>query len=73
MSAEPTSLERSWNGLDLPLPAALLKALHLHCVHFSFWVQGQSNTTSKLKFLLALYHTSFPFHKLCHRDVAEQV
>lgn len=46
MSVEPTSLERSWNGLDLPLPAALLKALHLHCVHFSFWVQGQSNTTN---------------------------
>lgn len=47
MSAEPTSLERSWNGLDLLLPAALLKALRLHCVRFSFWVQGQSNTTSK--------------------------
>lgn len=47
MSVEPTSLERSWNGLGLPLPAAPLKALHLHCVRFSSWVQGQNNTTSK--------------------------
>lgn len=47
MSAEPTFLERSWNGLGLPLPAAPLKALHLHCVRFSSWVQGQNNITSK--------------------------
>lgn len=47
MSVEPTSLERSWNGSGLPLPAAPLKALHLRCVHFSSWVQGQNNTTSK--------------------------
>lgn len=47
MSVEPTFLERSWNGLGLPLPAAPLKALHLHCVLSSSWVRGQDNTTSK--------------------------
>lgn len=46
MSVEPTFLERSWNGLGLPLPAAPLKALPLRCVRFSSWVQGQSNTTN---------------------------
>ncbi|RMC15864.1 hypothetical protein DUI87_08069 [Hirundo rustica rustica] len=46
-------LERSWNGLGLPLPAAPLKALHLHCVLSSSWVQGQDNTTT-LIFQLAV-------------------
>lgn len=79
MSVEPTFLERSWNGLGLPLPAAPLKALHLRCAHFSSWVQGQNNTTSKcLGFIV--YVVSMPFlisisqiNTSFQRDVAEQV
>lgn len=78
MSVEPTSLERSWNGLGLPLPAALLKALHLRCVRFSSWVQGQNNTTSKcLSYnsccLYATLHFRFTNYASSHRDLAEQV